>query len=133
MPLVESKNRYFGKYIWGMNLLREQLENNKEKELALIKDKKLVMLSLSHDIKTPLSAIKLYSSAIVKRIYKDEAKIINVGENIGDKVKEIEKYLSEIITASNDDFLNLSVSSVYTAKSRCITTLREIIKDLEEK
>ena len=111
MPLIDSKNRYFGKYIWGMNLLREQLENNKEKELALIKDKKLVMLSLSHDIKTPLSAIKLYSSAIVKRIYKDEAKIINVGENIGDKVKEIEKYLSEIITASNDDFLNLSVES----------------------
>ena len=31
------------------------------------------------------------------------------------------------------NFLNLSVSSVYTAKSRCIFTLREIIKDLEEK
>lgn len=31
------------------------------------------------------------------------------------------------------DFLNLSVSSVYTAKSRCIAALREIIKDLEEK
>ena len=30
-------------------------------------------------------------------------------------------------------FLNLSVSSVYTAKSRCISALREIIKDLEEK
>ena len=31
------------------------------------------------------------------------------------------------------NFLNLSVSSVYTAKSRCISTLREIIKDLEDK
>ena len=31
------------------------------------------------------------------------------------------------------NFLNISVSSVYTAKSRCISTLREIIKDLEEK
>ena len=31
------------------------------------------------------------------------------------------------------EFLNLSVSSVYTAKSRCISTLREIIKDLEDK
>lgn len=31
------------------------------------------------------------------------------------------------------EFLNLSVSSVYTAKSRCISTLREIIKELEEK
>ena len=31
------------------------------------------------------------------------------------------------------NFLNLSVSSVYTAKSRCISTLREIIKELEDK
>jgi signal transduction histidine kinase len=45
----------------------------------------------------------------LKRIYKDESKIINVAENIGEKVKEIEKYLSEIISASNDDFMNLSV------------------------
>lgn len=31
------------------------------------------------------------------------------------------------------DFLKLSVSSVYTAKSRCITTLKEIVKELEER
>ena len=31
------------------------------------------------------------------------------------------------------EFLNLSVSSVYTAKSRCVSALREIIKDLEDK
>jgi len=31
------------------------------------------------------------------------------------------------------EFLNLSVSSVYSAKSRCITALKEIINDLEEK
>lgn len=31
------------------------------------------------------------------------------------------------------EFLNLSVSSVYTAKSRCISALKKIIKDLEEK
>lgn len=30
-------------------------------------------------------------------------------------------------------FLNISVSSVYTAKSRCITTLKEIIANLEDK
>ena len=30
-------------------------------------------------------------------------------------------------------FLNLSVSSVYTAKSRCISTLKEIIENLEER
>ena len=31
------------------------------------------------------------------------------------------------------EFLNFSVSSVYTAKSRCISALKEIIKELEEK
>ena len=31
------------------------------------------------------------------------------------------------------DFFDISVSSVYTAKSRCVATLREIIKDLEDK
>lgn len=31
------------------------------------------------------------------------------------------------------DFLNLSVSSVYTAKSRCITALKEIVRELDEK
>lgn len=30
-------------------------------------------------------------------------------------------------------FLNMSVASVYTAKSRCISTLKEIIANLEEK
>ena len=30
-------------------------------------------------------------------------------------------------------FFDISVSSVYTAKSRCISTLKEIIKDLEDK
>ena len=31
------------------------------------------------------------------------------------------------------EFLNMSVSSVYTAKSRCISALKEIIKELEDK
>ena len=31
------------------------------------------------------------------------------------------------------DFLNLSVSSVYTAKSRCIAALKDIIRELDEK
>ena len=31
------------------------------------------------------------------------------------------------------EFLNISIASVYTAKSRCVAALKEIITDLEEK
>ncbi len=64
IPVKESKNRFFGKFLWGMDLLRENIEKQKSSELELQKEKKTLLLSLSHDIKTPLSAIKLYSKAL---------------------------------------------------------------------
>lgn len=111
IPLQENKNRFFGKFVWGMDLLREKLEENKEKELSLQKEKKLLLLSLSHDIKTPLSAIKLYAKALSRNLYKEEAKKVEIAENINRKVDEIEEYISEIVTASNEDFLHFEVKN----------------------
>ena len=59
VPIKETKNRFFGRFIWGVDMLRENMEDQKERELNLQKDKKMLLLSLSHDIKTPHSAIKL--------------------------------------------------------------------------
>ena len=75
-PVKEIKNRFFGKFIWGVDMLRENMEQQKERELDLQRDKKMLLLSLSHDIKTPLSAIKLYSKALSKNLYNDTKKQI---------------------------------------------------------
>ena len=109
IPVKESKSRFFGKFVWGINMLRENIEQQKQRELALIHDKKTLVLSISHDIKTPLSAIKLYSQALSKELYKDPAKKIEIAESINEKTDEIEKFISQIIKASNEDFLNLEV------------------------
>lgn len=53
-------------------MLRENMEQQKERELNLQREKKMLLLSLSHDIKTPLSAIKLYSKALSKGLYTDK-------------------------------------------------------------
>lgn len=111
MPVKETKGKYFGKFLWGMDLLRENIEENKKRELELQKEKKLLLLSLSHDIKTPLSAIKLYSKALTKNLYKDEAKKAEIIENISVKADEIEGFVSEIVRASNDDFLSFTVTN----------------------
>lgn len=108
-PIKENKNRYFGKFVWGVDLLRESLENQKERELKLEKEKKTLLLSLSHDIKTPLSAIKLYSNALSKGLYKDDNKQKEIAIKIEQNVNEIESYVSEIIKASKEDFLSLDV------------------------
>lgn len=109
IPLKENKHKYFGKFIWGMDMLRENLEDNKRKELELLKEKKTLILSLSHDIKTPLNAISLYAKAISKNLYKSEEKMMQTAENISNKVNEIESYMNKIIKASNEDFLVFEV------------------------
>ena len=109
MPLKEEKRRFFGRFIWGMDLLREHLEQQKIRELALEKEKKTFVLSLSHDTKTPLSAIKLYAKALSKGLYKDKSRQIEIAENINEKADEIEGYLSKIIQSQKEDFLDLPV------------------------
>ena len=109
IPLKENKHKYFGKFLWGMDMLRENLEDNKRKELELQKEKKTLILSLSHDIKTPLNAISLYAKAISKNLYKSEEKMMQTAENISNKVNEIENYMNKIIKASNEDFLVFEV------------------------
>lgn len=111
VPLKESKNRFFGKFMWGMDLLRENIEQRKQRELELQREKKTLLLSLSHDIKTPLSAIKLYSSALSKNLYTDAEKQRETAENINAKSDEIERYVSQIIEASREDFLALDVKN----------------------
>ena len=66
VPIPEEKSRFFGKFTWGVNLLRESIEDSRKKEIAMQRDKKLLLLSLSHDIKTPLSAIKLNAKALAR-------------------------------------------------------------------
>lgn len=111
IPLQEGKNHFFGRFLWGMDLLRENLEHQRQRELALQKEKKLLLLSLSHDIKTPLSAIKLYARALSHNLYRDEAKKQEIAENINCKADEIEQYISEIVCASSEDFLDFQVQA----------------------
>jgi signal transduction histidine kinase len=111
LGLTENKNKFFGRFVWGLNLLREHLEEQRVKELSLQKDKKTLVLSISHDIKTPLSAIKLYSKSLSKNLYIGHDKVIEVAENINAKADEIENFVSQLIKASSEDFLNLEVNS----------------------
>lgn len=109
LPLKESKSRFFGKFLWGIDLLRENIERQKQREMELQKEKKTLLLSLSHDIKTPLSAIKLYAKALSKNLYSDPERQHEIAENINQKADEIERYVSQIVTASREDFLYLDV------------------------
>ena len=129
VPLKENRNRYFGSFLWGLDMLRENLEEERKKNLELQKEKNVFIMSLSHDMKTPVSAIKLYSTALKKGLYKDPDKITDAAEKIGENADEIEKYVSEIISASGDDFLDLRVNNSDFYLSDVIEEIRKYYTD----
>ena len=111
LPLKQSRGKYFGKFIWGLDLLREKLEKQKTAELALQKQNKTMVLSLSHDIKTPLSVIELYAKALEKGLYKDEEKKREVALSINAKCEEIRGYVDDISKTAREDFMDLRVNN----------------------
>ena len=123
VPIPEEKSRFFGRFTWGVNLLRESIESSREKEISMQRDKKLLLLSLSHDIKTPLSAIKLNAKALAKGLYSDEEKRREAAESINKRADEIESFVSQITKATSEDFMNFEVVPGEEFLSRIISRI----------
>lgn len=90
-------------------MLREELEQSREKELALLKEKQTLLLSLSHDLRTPLSAIELYTRALSDNLYEEEEKRKQSLEGIAKSAKEIRGYANRITEAAREEFLITAV------------------------
>lgn len=110
VPIKENKHHLFGRFTWGMNMLRDNLEEQKRRELSLQAEKKKLIISLSHDIKIPLSAIKLYAKALEKGMYGEDGGA-DAARKINAKADDIESYVSQIVSASSEDFLALGVEN----------------------
>ena len=132
VPMKENKSRYFGRFVWGLDLLRENLEEQKKKELKLQKEKKTLILSISHDIKTPLSAIKLYAKALSKGLYPEREKQNEIAVHINQKADEIEGFVSQIVQASRGDFLQFEIVSGEFYLSELLSQVKEHYKEQQE-
>ena len=111
VPLKESRSRYFGRFIWGLDMLREQLEQSKKSELELQKEKKTMLMSLSHDIKTPLSAIKLSAKALERGLYPETEKQRETAGLIAKNADDVEKLVNEIMHANSEDIIRFDVKN----------------------
>lgn len=105
----EDENKYFGKFLWSIGQLKDTLDVTRKRELELERERKQMLLSLSHDIKTPLNTIKLYAKALDEGVYQEETQKNRAIRQIGEKTKEIERYVDEIVKSSREDILDIWV------------------------
>ena len=103
--LPESKNKYFGKYIWGMNMLRDRLSGDTRKLRQLEKEQLTLVSTIAHGIKTPVANIKLYSEAIKSGLYRDDGvpdpKDSEVAEKISKNADDITDLVKELLESAS--------------------------------
>lgn len=104
-----EKNQYLGKFLWGLNELKDALHVSRKREMELQREKKMLLLALSHDIKTPLNMIKLYVKALEDGLYPTDDERVGAYHKIGEKAAQIENFVGEIMKASKEDIVHIEV------------------------
>lgn len=103
--LPESRNRYFGKFIWGVNMLSDQIQGDKERIGKLMKERQTMLTTIAHGIKTPVSNITLYASSIETGLYQPDRKPNQVDAEIATKIEknagDINRLVEEMINTSS--------------------------------
>lgn len=128
--LPESREKYFGRFIWGISMLRDTLQSARKRELQLAGEKKTLILSISHDIKIPLSAIKLQARRIYEGLVTDEEERRACGRSIEQHADEIEQFVRKIMEASGDQILSIEVENSEFYLKDYVNQIREIYQPI---
>ena len=104
VPLRYERSNYFGEFTWAFDSMRNEITKSRASEREAIENNKTVIVTLSHDIKTPIASIRAYAeglSANMDSSYEKRERYLSV----------IMKKCDEVSRLTNDLFLH-SVSDL---------------------
>ena len=130
-PLMMEKNNMFGVFSESFDIMREELNASKQREIALQKKEKELVASLSHDLKTPVTGIKITTELMKAKL---EAKggdpdMQEKLDNIWKKADQIDALVTDLFTSALDDLGEVKISMEDVPS----TVLKEIIAKYDDK
>lgn len=120
--LPETKNRLFGRFTWGINMLNDKLASDRKRINELSRDHLTMLTTIAHGIKTPVANIKLYADAIETGLYQpgglvneSDAEVASRISKNADDITEIVKELIDKASGGVIDFVP-EISSFYLSE-----------------
>lgn len=123
-----QKSPFFGRFVWGLDMLRESLYMQKLQTDQYENEKKSAAASLWHEIKAPMNAIKLYATALKEQIYDDPQKQREVIERIEKKAFEIDSYMRGLMNGKKD-ILHVEVTNQAFTMQALIDRLNDALAE----
>jgi len=109
-PLKMDRHKVFGDFTESFDLLREELKIARENEREADRRKKELVADISHDIKTPVAAIKATSELMLIRDYDDKTKYQL--QEIYNKAEKITVLVNDMFHSTLQELQALKVSVV---------------------
>lgn len=107
VPLTMDRNHLFGSFTESFDLMRDQLNEAKKAEAMAKQSKQELIASLSHDIKTPVTAIKLISELLkVTAPEEFQGKI----DTIYKKAGQIDCLVTDLFRSAMEELQQLSIN-----------------------
>ena len=140
-PLAMDRDNLFGAFSESFDIMREELSASKQRELQ--KKERELVASLSHDLKTPVTGIKLAAELLQMRFSvkaenadmdivfsRDEINSMNDGvDGILQKSEQINALVSDLFTATLDDLGEFKVN----CRDEDSGVLADIVKSCDDK
>ena len=108
VPLEMNRDDLFGAYSQSFDLMREELAASQKREEELKKRERELIASLSHDLKTPITGIKLICELLSVKL--QDADTLEKIHRIEDRAGQMELLISDLLTSSMEDLKELKVS-----------------------
>ena len=130
-PLSMDRSNMFGAFSESFDIMREELRTARIREADLQKREKELVASLSHDLKTPITGIKLTSELLSAKLahtpgMEDYTEKI---ANIYKKADQIDVLVSDLFSATLEELGDFKVNCT-DESSRILT---EILKKYDDK
>lgn len=93
VPLKFERSNYFGEFTWAFDSMRNEIKKMRASEKEAVENNKIVIATLSHDIKTPIASIRAYAEGL--------------SANMDSSYEKRERYLS-VITKKCDEVSRLT-------------------------
>ncbi len=128
-PLTYEKGNLFGAFNESFDIMREELAKSRKRELALQKKERELVASLSHDLKTPVTGIK-----VTTELLKAKAGMTDSGQNTDfiEKLDHIEKKADQI-DALVSDLFSATLDDLGEFKVACKDEDAKVLHELVEK
>jgi len=108
LALPMDKDNLFGEFSESFDLMRDELKAAKQKAILEEKSKKELIATLSHDIKTPVSIVRV-AGELLEIAEKDSKKLAHI-KTIRDKTFEIDRLVTDLFSSALNDLSELKIN-----------------------